>query len=211
MSGDTHFSFDRSVPLPFLYLLTKNKKTKKQKLYIGRDSDKAWETGLELAYILISIHRGAKSKSSKSIANFLESLQSSLETSNLLHEGEQTNKIKKIVNSFLWLFFFWLSLRNSCRTFWLQNKEQHRTAFEYFQCSKERGPPDEVCLLYHNDTYCSSYKNNHFVFQLFCWNSFAKEKLKRTQKRHEFQQLNIYLKKKQCMISSVKWFSTEII
>ena len=34
-------------------------------------------------------HRGPKSKSAKSIANLLESLQSSLETSNLLHEGEE--------------------------------------------------------------------------------------------------------------------------
>ena len=50
MSGDTQFSFDRSVPLPFLYLLTKNKQTNKQKLYTGKDSDKAWETGLELAF-----------------------------------------------------------------------------------------------------------------------------------------------------------------
>ena len=35
------------------------------------------------------VHRGPKSKSAKSIANLLESLQSSLETSNLLHEGEE--------------------------------------------------------------------------------------------------------------------------
>ena len=45
-------------------------------LLFYRDSVKAWETGLELAQILISIHRGAKSKFAKSFANLLESLQS---------------------------------------------------------------------------------------------------------------------------------------
>ena len=45
-----------------------------------------------------------------------------------------------------------------------------------FTCAKERRPSDEVCCLSHNDTrsnkVCSSsYKDNHFVFQLFWWST----------------------------------------
>ena len=57
-----------------------------------------------------------------------------------------------------------------------QQKQRTTKLSNLFTCAKERRPSDEVCCLSHNDTrsnkVCSSsYKDNHFVFQLFWWST----------------------------------------